>query len=239
MNNNPAFRFFLLIALLVGLWLLGKFFHVDLTQVRAWLAQYPLWLSGLLFTVVFVGVTTFFWFGTIDFFRITAALLFGPYISAILIYIAEIFNASILFTLSRKLGREYIEQKFHLKEKDISRAGNNAGFWWALALKMNLLTPQRAIDLVFGLTKIPFPKYCLAVILALPGRVLMIQLFLSGLGDMLLKENISLQQMFEVMFNYFLSHMGVFYFCLANCLIALALMIVAIVFSVMGQRKTA
>jgi len=235
--SNPTIRFLLLIAFLAGLWFLGRAFHIDIDQVHAWLARYPLWLSGFLFIAIYVGVTTFLWFGTIDFFRIMAALLFGPYVSAVLVYIGEIFNASILFMISRKLGREFVEQKFHLKEKDLHHTENNAGFWWALALKMNLLVPQRILDLGFGLTKLSFVKYLLAVVLGLPGRILLVQVFTAGVGVALFRENVTFEDARQILLNYFVMHSGVFIFGLANFLVVIVLTIIAIVVSARGRRK--
>lgn len=185
MDNKlrPTQRFFLFIALIAGLWYLGRTLHIDLVQIKAWLSQYPLWLSGSLFVLIYIGLTTVLWVGTIDIFRISGALLFGPYWSTLFVTLAEIANASILFLLSRKLGREFIEQKFNLKEKHRKYAPDNAGFWTALVLRINPLVPFRFMDVGFGLTSLSFRKYFYAVVLGSPLRIFWLQFVIAGMGE--------------------------------------------------------
>jgi uncharacterized membrane protein YdjX (TVP38/TMEM64 family) len=226
---NPTARFSLLVGFLVGLWFLGKAFHVDLDRVHAWLTQYPLWISGTCFVVIYVGITTLLWVGTIDFFRTTAAFLFGPYWSTLFVYIAEIFNASILFTISRKLGREFVEQKFHLQGKDLKYT-RNSGFWWALALRMNPLVPFRFMDLGFGLTQLPFPKYFSAVVLGSPLRIFWLQFIIAGVGEIMFQDKAALM-------NYLLGHMNILLLSGVYFLIVLLLTILAAVVSALNRRK--
>ncbi len=181
--SKPTQRFFLFIALIAGLWYLGRALHIDLVQIKAWLSQYPLWLSGSLFVLIYIGLTTVLWVGTIDIFRISGALLFGPYWSTLFVTLAEIGNATILFLLSRKLGREFIEQKFNLKEKHRQYAPDNAGFWTALVLRINPLVPFRFMDVGFGLTQLSFRKYFYAVVLGSPLRIFWLQFVIAGMGE--------------------------------------------------------
>ena len=230
---NPNIRFLLLIAFLVSLWFLSKMFHVDIDRVRAWLAQFPIFISGFLFIAIYIGITTLLWVGTIDFFRITAALLFGAYLSTIFVYIAEVGNASILFMISRKLGREFVDEKFHLKEKDLQYTQSNSGFWWALALRMNPLVPFRFMDLGFGLTKLPFVKYFLAVVLGSPVRIFWLQFILAGVGEALFKDKAALV-------NYLLTNYNVLIFSGFYFLAVLIITITAVVVSAVSRKvKTA
>jgi uncharacterized membrane protein YdjX (TVP38/TMEM64 family) len=189
---NPTFRFLLLIAFFVGVFILGKTLHFDIDKTRAWLSQYPIWISGLIFVVIYVGLTTLLWVGTIDFFRTTAAILFGPYLSTVLVYIAELCNASILFMLSRKLGWGFVRQHFQVNKSEIQRTTRNTGFWWAFALRTNPLVPFRFMDLGFGLTKLPFKKYFLAIVLGSPVRIFWLQFIIGGVGEALFKDKAAL-----------------------------------------------
>ena len=188
MKNNPTIRFILLISLLIFFWFLVRALHIDIEAIRYRLSQYPLAISGFLFIAIYVGLTTLLWVGTIDFFRITGALLFGPYWSTLFVWMAETLNATILFHISRNLGREFIEQKFRLKERDLKYSKSNAGFWGALVLRINPLVPFRFMDFGFGLTKLPFPKYFWAVVLGSPLRILWLQFILAGVGEALFKD---------------------------------------------------
>lgn len=195
--NRNALRFILFILLIAGFWLVGKLFHIDIPAVRTWLSQYPLWLSGLLYIVIYVGVTTVQWFGSIDFFRITGALLFGAGWSTLFVYIAEICNASILFMLSRKLGREFIEQRFHFKDKDNTYTPQTATFWTAVALRINPLVPFRFMDVGFGLSKISFRNYFWAVVVGSPLRIFWLQLVIAGVGEAILKNPMAMMDFLQ------------------------------------------
>ncbi len=185
--SSPTKQFLLLVGLISLCWFLGRTLDIDLLQVRTELAQYPHWISGLLFVLIYVGLTTVLWFGTIDLFRITGAMLFGPYWSTLFVTIAEIGNASILFFLSRKLGREFVEEKFHLKKNDKKYSPQNAGFWTAFVLRINPFVPFRFMDVGFGLTKLPFRKYFYAVVLGSPLRIFWLQFVIASIGEAVLK----------------------------------------------------
>lgn len=185
--GNPTLKFLIFLALIAGVWMLGQMYHLDIDRIHAWLAQFPIWLSGLFYIVIYVGVTTVQWFGSIDFFRITGAILFGPYWSTLFVYIAEICNASILFLISRKLGRQFIEEKFHFKDTERKYTPETATFWTALALRINPLVPFRFMDVGFGLSKISFKGYFWAVVFGSPLRILWLQFVIAGVGEAMLK----------------------------------------------------
>ncbi len=185
--SKPTEHFLLFVILILACWSLGHVLHIDLVEVRRALAEYPLWASGFLFILIYVGLTTVLWVGTIDFFRISGALLFGPYWSTLFVTIAEIANASILFLLSKKLGRDFVEEKFHLKKDDKKYSPDNAGFWTAFILRINPLVPFRFMDVGFGLTKLSFRKYFYAVVLGSPLRIFWLQFVIAALGEAVLK----------------------------------------------------
>lgn len=203
--SKPTLHFILFLLLIALMWSLGGALHIDLMKVREWLSHYPIWFSGSLYVLIYVGLTAFLWIGTIDFFRISGALLFGPYWSTLFVFIAETANASILFLLSRKLGREFVEEKFHLKKDDRTYSPDNAGFWTALILRVNPLVPFRFMDLGFGLTKLPFQKYFWAVVLGSPLRIFWLQYVIAGMGELVFKNPMA-------MFQYFQEHPAVYAF---------------------------
>lgn len=194
---SPLQRFIVLLLIIIGFSIFGGGLDLDLPQIKAWLSQYPLWLSGSLFILIYVGLTTALWIGTIDLFRITGALLFGPYWSTLFVFIAETANASILFLLSRKLGREFIEQKFNLKNLHHKYPPDNAGFWTALALRINPLVPFRFMDVGFGLTQLPFRQYFWAVVLGSPLRIFWLQFAIAGMGEIVFKNPAAMMQYFQ------------------------------------------
>ena len=113
---NKTTRFILLITILALCFFIGgsvEFSHSELTDK---LKQYPLVFSSFIFVILYIVVTFFVWVVAKDVFRLVSALVFGPYISALLIYLGEMCNAFILFHFSRKLGQDFVVQQFGIKE---------------------------------------------------------------------------------------------------------------------------
>lgn len=185
--ESSTVRFFLLIGLLVVCWYLGRYFPLDTAFYKSWLLQFPVVLSGLIFILLYVGVTFFAWLAK-DLFKIVGAFVFGAYVSTLLIWIAEMFNAAILFHLSRKLGRGFVENKLKRKKSGLDRHIADSGFWGIFALRAIPLVPYRFLDLACGLTKISFAKYFLIVVVGSPLRIFWIQFILAGIGEAFLKD---------------------------------------------------
>lgn len=110
--SNRLLSFIALIAILFLTWVLGRYFRVDIYHLKSLLLKLPLFYSGIVFVLFYVVITFFVWFSK-DIFKVAAALLFGAYLSTLLVFAAEMINAAILFNLSRFLGRDFV--KNHLK----------------------------------------------------------------------------------------------------------------------------
>ena len=185
--ENSTLRFVALIGILVLCWYAGRYFEIDTAFYKSWLLQFPLFISGLIFVLLYVGVTFFAWLAK-DLFKIIGAFVFGAYLSTFLIWIAEMFNAAILFHLSRNLGRGFVESKLKRKEGGLNRKIEGSGFWGIFALRAVPLIPYRFLDLACGLTKISFAKYFLIVVVGSPPRIFWIQFILAGIGEAFLKD---------------------------------------------------
>jgi uncharacterized membrane protein YdjX (TVP38/TMEM64 family) len=180
-KNKNKFKFLLLISFLFLLWYLGRLTHIDTESLRRSFKGVSLLYSGIIYILLYV-IITFFIFFSKDIFWIQGALVFGPYLSASLIYIAEIINAVLLFHLARLLGRNFVER--HLKEKSekLDEKLANINFFWLFIIRFVPLVPYRFLDLGAGLTSISFRKYLLVVLLATPIRALWVQYILSVVG---------------------------------------------------------
>ncbi len=185
--KNSTFRFIVFILFLFLCWFLGKEFNIKLEGYRSLLSRYPLYLSGIIFVVMYVVVTFFVWFGPKDVFRIAGALLFGPYVSTLLVWISEMCNAAILFQVSRRLGRDFVQQRFGIKSNDINRL-RKSDFLGVFALKFNPLIPFRGLDLCAGLSGISFKVYWFASLIATPIRIFWLQYILAFVGDNLFND---------------------------------------------------
>ena len=184
---SPAIRFFFLFLIIFGLWLLGKFLNIDVTQYQAALQKYPIFLSASFFILLYVGITFLVWFGTIDIFRISAAILFGGPVSTIIVWVAELINAFMLFYASRKLGRDYVVEKFRLKSRDIEQASRNESAFGVFTLRFNPLVPFRIMDLAYGLSRLSFRTYFKGIVLSSLLRIFWLQTIIADAGQSVLK----------------------------------------------------
>ncbi|MBU1726168.1 MAG: VTT domain-containing protein [Candidatus Omnitrophica bacterium] len=221
-RQNQLIKFAFLIIILSLLGILGRFFHIDDNAIRQGLSKYPFVLSALLFVIFYVVVTFFIWFSK-DIFRFAAAIVFGPYLSTLLVLIAETINACVLFWFARFLGRHFVETALKAKNLELDKKISGLNFFWLFLLRAVPLAPFRFLDIAAGLTNITFKRYIAAVILGSPLRIFWLQFILSGVGKSVLYDPAAIAQ-------YFLQNKAIFVVSLAYFLL------VAIVF--LKIRKT-
>lgn len=196
---------------------IGRYFHIDTQSFQRSLSKIPFIYSGLLFILLYVVVTFFIWLSK-DVFKLVSAIAFGPYLSTLLIFLAETINAFILFHLARYLGRGYVEKKLQKMSKNLDERLSSLSFFWLLMFRGVPLIPFRFLDLGMGLTDISFKKYILAVILVSPVRILWVQYVLSGVGKSILDNPEALQK-------FLLSHKDLFLFSLLYFLLVILVFI--------------
>jgi uncharacterized membrane protein YdjX (TVP38/TMEM64 family) len=184
----------------------GKCLHLSTEGLQRSLAPFPLYLSAGLYILLYVVISFFFFFSK-DIFWLSAALLFGAGLSTVLISLAETINAFILFHLSRRLGRGYVEKKVSVKFVRLDERLARINFFWLFLFRAAPLIPYRFLDLAAGLTKISFRKYLAAVILGTPLKMFWIQYILAGVGKSILDNP-------AVVVGYFLENRAFFQFSL-------------------------
>ena len=172
-------KFLSLIILAVIFLCLGKFFSVNKEMCQAFLADFPVVLSGFIFIFLYVVVTFFVWLGPKDIFRITAALVYGAGLSTVLVLIAEMINAVVLFSFSRKLGRDYAAGKMGAGLRRLDHTLAKTDFWRVFLLRLFPIVPLRVLDLGFGLTQISLRKYFIISLVGTPLRIFFVQFFLA------------------------------------------------------------
>jgi len=180
--STSSSRFLIFAIGLFILWASGRFFCFQEDTLEKVLAGYPLYVSGAVFVFLYVAVTFFVWFSK-DIFRLVGALLFGAYLSTLLVCIAEIGNAVILFNCSRYAGRQFIEgvlktEKLRAFDERIAKA--NA--LWLFIFRTTPLFPLRFFDIASGLTKISFRRFFTVILLGTPPRIFWLQCILAGVG---------------------------------------------------------
>jgi uncharacterized membrane protein YdjX (TVP38/TMEM64 family) len=195
-SNKTYTRLSVFIVFVLSLIFLGKIFSIKKEQVETLLEKIPLVYSSLVFIILYVASNFFISGDPKEVLKLVSALIFGPYLSTGLIYIAEIINASIFFSLSKFFGQSFAEKYLKGRFKKIYERLGNLSFTWVALLRLNLLIPYRLLDVCFGLSKSRFKKYISAVLLASPPRIFFLQFLVAGVG----------QFSFEKMKNYFQTH---------------------------------
>ena len=173
-------RFLIFVLVLGGLLLLSRFFKITPAELQGYLDGLTLVNAAMLFIVLYVLVTFFIWLSK-DAFRIVAAVIFGAGLSTLLIWIAETLNAAVLFHFSRLMGKSFIEQSV-LKSKNKlwqDRLSRHSGFFSLVFLRVVPLVPFRFLDLVMGLSPLPFRRYLAVVIIGSPLRIYWLQYILA------------------------------------------------------------
>lgn len=194
-KHRHEIEFLALIAILFLLWYLGGYLHIDTASLQKSLRGFPLVYSALIFIVLYV-VISFFVFFSKDIFWITSAVLFGPFYSALFIFISEVINAPILFYLARYLGRAYVAKSLKGKYKSLDAKLGKISFLWLFIFRAAPLIPYRFLDLVAGLTKIRFKKYLAAVVIGSPVKIFWIQYILFGVGESALRNPLAMSDYF-------------------------------------------
>jgi len=230
MNNKTVLKFVFFLIIFATCWYLGRVFKVDVTSIQNLLSGYPLVLSGSIFVILYVGTTTFVWFGPKDVLRIASAILFGALVSTIFVWIGEMINAMVMFQLSRILGREYVQQKFRVKSQELDRMKDDSSFLGVFAWRINPLIPFRLMDLGFGVTKISFRKYFIAIFGVSFFRILWLQFILAGIGVNLLSDITAMRE-------YFLGNPQVIQYSALYFLAVIVTTIAAIVMRSLRKRK--
>ena len=169
------------------LWYLGRFFHFDIPRIQKSLETFPRFFSVVLFILLYVKITFFIWFSK-DLFRIAAALMFGAYVSTLCVWIAEIINGCIFFSLARRLGRDFVAGSLKVHHERLDNALSNTGFFWLFMLRATPLVPFRFFDIGCGLTALSFQRYLFVIVLGSLPRIFWLQYVLAGVGEAVLKD---------------------------------------------------
>jgi uncharacterized membrane protein YdjX (TVP38/TMEM64 family) len=180
-QDNSKIKFVSFVIVIILLMVVGNFFHIDIERLQMSLLKFPVLASGIIFIILYVVVTFFIWLSK-DIFRITAALLFGPFISTVFVFIAELINAFILFNFSRFFGRGFVEEHLKGNFKNLDEKLAQSNFAWLFIFRTVPLLPFRFMDLACGLTKIPLRRYLIVCALGSLPRIFWLQYILAAMG---------------------------------------------------------
>lgn len=184
--SDAVIRGTIIILLLLLIITLGRYFKIDPDNLKQMFLGASFLRSAISYIFMYVAVTFFIWLSK-DVFRFIAAVIFGPFISTILVFLAETINAAILFTLSRYLGKSFVDNLLKGTSRGIQDKVSGASVWSIFTLRAVPLVPFRFLDLILGLTRIRLSQYLMIVVLASPSRIFWLQYILAGLGEAALK----------------------------------------------------
>jgi len=199
-------KFIVFVAALVLIYYFGRYIPLDVESIKKSLGGLPVIYSALLFIFLYVAVTFFVWLAK-DLFKVIAAFLFGAFLSTLLIWLAEVINACILFFLAQALGRSFVAKNLAGKYSKLDDKIARVNFLWLFLFRAVPLIPFRFLDLAGGLTRIPFKKYLAAVVLGSPLRIFWVQYILVTIG-----RNIVYNP--QVLSQYLMSNKALFIFSL-------------------------
>jgi uncharacterized membrane protein YdjX (TVP38/TMEM64 family) len=149
----------------------------------AFFKKFPPVYSSLVFIALYV-VSNFFVTGDPkEILKLVSVFVFGVYLSTLLIYIAEIINASLFFNLSRFFGEEFMDKYLKGKFKNVYEKLGQLNLNWIFLLRLNILIPYRVLDICFGLSKISFKKYLAAVLIVSLPRIFFLQYIVGMIGN--------------------------------------------------------
>jgi len=214
---NNKIKFIAFILAIVLLMIMGNLFHIDIERLQGSLSKFPVLAAGLIFVALYVVVTFFIWLSK-DIFRIAAAILFGPVLSTIFVFIAELINAFILFNFSRFFGRGFVEEHLKGHSRNLDEKLTQANFAWLFIFRTVPLIPFRFMDLAAGLTKIPLRKYIIVSALGSIPRIFWLQYILAAIGKGILTKP-------EAIINYLMLNKAAFIFTLMYLALVIAVLI--------------
>jgi len=176
--------------------ILANTLSIDSGKIDNFFKQIPLGLSGLVFVLLYIVGTFFLWHLKSPL-KIVGAVVFGAYLSTLLIYLGEIINAYIFFNISHFLGKDFVERKLRGKFKNFYEKIEDMNMGWLFLLRVVPLIPYRILDLSFGLSNFPFRKYLIIVLIASLPRIFFIQFILAAIRGFSI----------EAMSQYFMDNM--------------------------------
>ena len=180
--SEAVIRGTIIVAFFLLIIILGRYFKVNPDDLRRMFMGGSLLRAAVTYIFMYVAVTFFIWLSK-DIFRFVAAIIFGPFLSTILVFLAETINAAVLFTLSRYLGKSFVDTLLRSSSRNLQNKISHSNLWSIFTLRAVPLVPFRILDLGLGLTRIRLSQYLMIVVLASPARIFWVQYILAGLGE--------------------------------------------------------
>ena len=167
------------LVLIIGLFFLLQHFgyDVDPESIRAYLKDFGLW-APLIFIIIYT-IGTFFIPATP--FMIAAGIFFGFKYGLLYTLISGFFSSTIVFYISRKLGKEWVEKILehrylkHLHE--YNKRLETGAIWDIIILRATPIMPFNALNILLGVSRVKTRDYIIGTMLGIiPTNVLTVYL---------------------------------------------------------------
>jgi len=164
--------FLVLIAIIfIAFYFLG--YSIDSGEMREYLKSFGI-LAPLIFIVIYILGTVFI---PATPFMIIAGILFGFKYGVIYSLIGGLVSSSIIFNLSRILGKEWVEKilehRYFKHLNEYNKRLETGAIWDLIMLRVLPIMPFNVLNILMGVSKIKKKDYTFGTILGLiPSNVL-------------------------------------------------------------------
>ena len=164
-------RVLLVLALLVGLVLAGRWAGSLVPRFAEWVAAHGT-AGALLFVLGYTIAAVAFVPGSL--LTLAAGAIFGIAKGTALVFVAATLGASAAFLVSRYLARSLVERRLAGNERfaAIDRAIGHEGRKIVFLLRLSPAFPYNLLNYALGLTTVRFPDYVAASVGMLPATLL-------------------------------------------------------------------
>lgn len=123
--------------------------------------------SPLIFGVLYIAASPIPFVSTV--LSATAGLVFGAVRGALYTIVIATISSLVPFTISRRLGREWVESKLKGNKLDeiYERSAGSGGFLFILLMRMIPVLPWEVQNYAAGLSKVPVLTFLLATLLGI------------------------------------------------------------------------
>ena len=167
------------LVLIIGLFFLFQFLGYDINSenIRVFLKDFGI-LAPLIFIVLYtIGI----FFIPATPFMVAAGILFGFKYGLIYTFIGGFLSSTIIFYISRKLGKEWVEKILEYKYlkhlNEYNKRLETGAIWDVIILRVTPIMPFNALNILLGVSKIKTKDYIIGTILGIiPTNVLTVYL---------------------------------------------------------------
>lgn len=161
----------LVIAVLVGIgvYYFSKYDAISRENIEAFVSGFGIW-APLAYAVLYIACSPIPLLAPT--FSAVGGLIFGAVRGTVVVMIVATLSALVPYSLSRRLGREWVESKLKGKKLDnlYQQSEGSKAFTFIVLMRLIPVLPWEIQNYVAGLTKVKIPTFMLGTILGIiPG----------------------------------------------------------------------